>query len=128
MKIWKIWKKTEKNMEKTKKYGKKTEKYRAKFSVFHEFTNFSLFIATMGSGTICQSPDGNSHKFMNISIFITTMGNGRICQMKIWKIWRKTEKIWKKLIIREKTEKYRANFSVLHEFTIFFDNYFDDGE
>ena len=90
-----------KNMKKKTNYmGKKTEKYRAKFSVFHEFTNFSLVIAMMrnrrlfqmgihyffysllqqrGIGRICQILR-NSHKFTNFSWFIFNDGE--------WEIWK----------------------------------------
>ena len=71
-----------KNMKKTNYMGKKTEKYRAKFSVFHEFTNFSLFITTMGSGTICRMGIHKNSQIIHqacYSLIILTMG-------KNWKI------------------------------------------
>ena len=58
--------------------GKKNEKYRAKFSVFHEFTNFSLIIAMMRNRRLFQ---------MVIHYFFYSLlqqrGIGRICQIGI---------------------------------------------
>ena len=67
---------------KLKKYGKnliiweKTEKYRAKFSVFHEFTNFSLIIAMMRNRRLFQM--GIHYFFYSL---LQQRGIGRVCQI-----------------------------------------------